>query len=64
MKFKLFNVIWDFSVVAVMLHGILGVLLILLSFQIDRMGYYNIPYFLIVFAYIATEEHFSKIFKI
>jgi len=64
MKFKLFNIVWDFSIIIFLLYSSLGLLLILLSFHIDKLGYYNIPYFIVAFIYIATEDHiYNKFIK-
>lgn len=64
MKFKLFNIVWDFSILFSAIYSCIGLGLILLSFHIDKLGYYNIPYFIVAFIYIATEDHiYNKFIK-
>lgn len=59
---KLFE-LFDFKLIIKVLYGSLALSLVLLSFWIDKMGYYNIIYFIVVFIFIGTEEKTYKLIE-
>ena len=61
MKFKLFNITWDFTIVVGMLWASLGVMLIGLTFALPGMPWFiAIPYTIIAVVYLATADSIAN----
>jgi hypothetical protein len=61
MKFKLFGIDWDFSILIGALHAFIGMLLIGTSLWLDVMPVWGvILYFVCLVIYLATVESITK----
>lgn len=61
MKFKLFEIIWDLTLIAAMIHFMIGGMVVGLSFFLDTLSFWQILLWLIVSViYVATAESFMK----
>jgi hypothetical protein len=63
MKFKLFGIIWDLRVPLGAIWAFIGMMLIGLSFWLDKMGWWMVPYFVLTLTYLATAEGVAKKLK-
>lgn len=61
MKFKLFGIIWDFSLIYAAIHFMIGGMVVGLTFFLDKLSFWQILLWLIVSViYVATAESFMK----
>jgi len=61
-KLQKWGIEFDFQPVVGMLHALLGLSLIGLTFFIGRIGWWNIPYALVTVLYLSTADYVLKRF--
>ena len=56
MKYRILGIYLDFEPVVGMFHAFFGLMLIGLTFMIPEMGWWNVPYFIIIVFYLAMMQ--------